>query len=151
MNLHTLPVQTASPRPTTIADELDGARNDLARLASLLNEAFAELLASFSAIQAAAQSGAANADIGEHTMRAVTALQCEDMASQLITFTQKRLESARGVLKNLPDMPQIPLTSAVWAAGFAACADLPGGSEETAKARAPVQQLGMGAGDIDLF
>ena len=150
MNLHTLPVQTASPRSATIADELDGARDDLARLSSLLNDAFAELLASFSAIQAAAQSGAANADIDQHTMRAVTALQCEDMASQLITFTQKRLESARGVLKNLPDMPQIPLTTAVWAAGLAACADLPGG-DETAKAGTPVQQQSMGAGEIDLF
>ena len=63
MNLHALPVQTASPRSATIADELDGARHDRARLSSLLNEAFAELQASFSAIQAAEQSGAANADL----------------------------------------------------------------------------------------
>ena len=89
MNQQTPPAQKASPRSATIADELEGARDDLTRLSSLLNEAFAELLASFSAIQAAAQSGVANADIDHHKLRAVTALQCEDMVSQLITFTQK--------------------------------------------------------------
>jgi hypothetical protein len=138
------PGDSASSR---LAEELEHARDDLARLAMLLNDAFAELLASFSAIQAAAQSGQGHPAIDQHTMRAVTALQCEDMASQLITFTQKRLESARGVLKNLPEMPQTPLSNAVWAAGLEACAELPG---STANA-APVRQDGMGAGDIDLF
>jgi hypothetical protein len=156
MNLQMMPVHEANSRSVTIDDELEGARDDLARLSALLNEAFAELLASFSAIQAAAQNGSGNAAIDQHTMRAVTALQCEDMASQLITFTQKRLESARGVLKNLPEMPQTALTDAVWAAGLAACSDLPaatrGGSHRGGShASAPVRQDGMGAGDIDLF
>lgn len=146
MNLHSVLTQAVAPGPSSVADELEGARDDLARLSTLLNEAFAELLASFSAIQVTAQTAGSSA-FDQHTMRAVIALQCEDMASQLITFTQKRLESARGVLKNLPEMPQTVLTNAVWAAGLATCADLPEGT----RAGVPVRQDDMDAGSIDLF
>jgi hypothetical protein len=148
MNLPTMPTEFNKPSSSSVADELKGARDDLARLSVLLNNAFAELLSSFSAIQAAAQSGVARAAIDQHSMRAVTALQCEDMASQLITFTQKRLESAREALKNLPEMPQIRLTDVVWAAGLAACADL---TSSAIAPPGPVRQDSMGAGDIDLF
>lgn len=151
MNQPSMTMQHEQAGPSAVADELASARDDLARLSNLLNEAFAELLASFSAIQAAADGS--GADIGRHTLRAVTALQCEDMASQLITYTQKRLESARSVLKNLPEMPQTPLRNAVWAAGLTACADLPVASDmpPTMAPSAPVRQDSMGAGDIDLF
>ena len=82
-------------------------------------------------------------ELDQFTNRAIAALQSEDLASQLIGVTQKRLALARESLKIGPQMPRIALTNAVWAAGIATCADLAG--------PAPVQQEAMRTGTIELF
>lgn len=118
--------------------ELDGAHADLARLANLLTHAFEELLASFNEIQATT-AGNANTAIHPHVLRAVTALQCEDMASQLIGHTCKRLDSARGALKHMVPLPQQAQSSA------------PGDDEGVQCTIAPVHQEAVDAGTVELF
>jgi hypothetical protein len=142
MNNPDLPTKQASPQ-FLAASELAGAQNDLTRLSALLNDAFHELLTSFNSVQTVVQRGGNLAEIEQFAGRAIHALQCEDLSSQLIDFTQRRLSIVQESLKIAADVPQIAMTNAVWAAGIAACADL--------AAAGPVQQDAMGAGTIDLF
>ena len=131
------------PAPISAIRELGSAHDDLARLLALLNEAFDELLTSFTAVQSAAVSGGNAADMERFANRAITALQCGDLASQLIGFTQQRLTIVGESLKILSQLPHIALTNAASVAGN-------GASVGVAMA-APVQQDAMRAGTIDLF
>jgi hypothetical protein len=142
MNHQDLPFESVSP-PLSAIDELSGAQDDLARLSALLKAAFGELLTSFSAIQSVARKTGSSPEMDRFTSRAITALQSEDLASQLIGHTRKRLALAEKSLKIRPQMPQIAATSPVWAAGIAPGPDRAGA--------APVQQAAMSAGTIELF
>jgi hypothetical protein len=123
--------------------ELSIAHDDLTRLSALLKHAFDELLTSFSALHAATASGGSEEDIEHFTARAITALQCDDLANQLIGFTQQRLAFISESLKINSQMPQIVVTNAASDAGNAASI--------TQTMAAPVQQDAMHAGTIDLF
>ncbi|MEQ1515480.1 MAG: hypothetical protein ABL931_03220 [Usitatibacteraceae bacterium] len=131
------------PSPHTAMHELRGAHDDLSRLSVLLNEAFGELLNSFSVVHLVASNGGDIAEIERSANRAITALQCGDMASQLIGFTQKRLTFVRETLKNEPQLPQIAMTNSAQGSGFSAGADMPRAG--------PVQQDAASPGTIDLF
>ena len=80
-----------------VQDHLLTASNDLDRLQTLLSDACDTLSASF--FGASAQVGAlqgsddAARELSQHLTRAITALQFQDMASQLIAHTHKRLRN----------------------------------------------------------
>jgi len=131
------------PLALSAITDLRGAQDDLVRLAALLDDAFGELLRSFRAVQLAARSEADASEIERIATRAIVALQCEDMASQLIDHTRKRLAAAGESLKILPHVPQIALTNMVWAAGIATVGEF--------SSTAPVQQDAIAAGTIELF
>lgn len=75
-----------------LQDHLMAANNDLDRLQRLLSDTCTALLASFHGALAALPASGCEHLRGE-LAGAVTALQFQDMASQLITHTQQRLRS----------------------------------------------------------
>lgn len=81
-----------------VQDHLLTASNDLDRLQTLLSDACDTLSASFFGASARVgqlqgDSGAAAQELSQHLTRAITALQFQDMASQLIAHTHKRLRN----------------------------------------------------------
>jgi hypothetical protein len=92
---HGLPLQTAAG----LQDDLMVASHDLDRLRTLLRDACTVLMASFDSAQH--QLGALEATLGAPAVaearrqlgHAVTALQFEDMSSQLIAHTHRRLQA----------------------------------------------------------
>jgi hypothetical protein len=145
-----IPYENGQPPHATIG-ELNGAQDDLRRLLAILTDAFGELMESFSAVQTFARQAGSVPEIDRQASRAIKALQCEDLAGQLIAFTQKRLTLASELLKNCPLVPQTSMTSAVLspvgATGIHVGAEL---GSDLAKC-APVQQHAMHAGSIELF
>lgn len=107
---------------------------DLERLKALITEAGDQLAASFGVIGAAV--GALAHDERERqrlagaVATAVTALQFQDMATQLTAHAQRRLAALQDCLKVL-GAPADPLTAST--------------------RLQPVKQAGMGVGAIDLF
>ncbi|MGA0611522.1 hypothetical protein [Caldimonas sp. KR1-144] len=91
------PLQAADTAPALLLaadlqDHLMAANNDLDRLQRLLSDTCDALLASFHGALSAVPAQGCEALRGE-LHRAVTALQFQDMASQLIHHTQQRLRS----------------------------------------------------------
>jgi hypothetical protein len=82
-----------------LQDHLLTASNDLDRLQTLLSDACDILAESFFGARSqldtlsAAEHAAARELIGQHLVQAITALQFQDMASQLIVHTNKRLRN----------------------------------------------------------
>lgn len=83
-----------------LQDHLLIASHDLERLQTLLSDACNALIASFhganeqlQGLKEAAESGAAMGDLQAHLVSAITALQFQDMASQLIAHTSRRLRN----------------------------------------------------------
>lgn len=83
-----------------LQDHLLIASHDLERLQTLLADACNALIASFhganeqlDSLKDAASHGAAVSDLQSHLVSAITALQFQDMASQLITHTTRRLRN----------------------------------------------------------
>lgn len=78
-----------------VQDNLRMVANDLERLQTLLSGACETLLAGFGgasrALRAPAASGPAVGEAIEHLGSAVVALQFQDLATQLIAHTQRRL------------------------------------------------------------
>ena len=142
MTEHDPPVENTPP-PDPALGELRRAQADLARLSDLLAHGFDELLQSFNAIQAAAAAPGGAADIAAFTGRAIVALQCEDIAGQLISHASVRIGRALEALRLHPHVPTTELPAAVWAAGVATCA-----GTQTA---GPVQQDAMHPGTIEFF
>lgn len=107
---------------------------DLERLKVLIGDAGDRLLASFNAIAALtgqlACGVAERRQLGTAIEGAVTALQFQDMASQLTGHAQRRLAVLQEVLARLSEDTD-PLLAAT--------------------RLQPVKQAGMGAGSIDLF
>ena len=133
----------ASPTYDKALAELRDAQDDLARLSDLLAHAFEELVHSFHAIQPAPGAEGPPPDLERFTGRAIVALQCEDMAGQLITHASARIGKALDALRIHAPLPTTGLPGAVWAAGIATCAD--------AVATGPVQQTAMHPGTVEFF
>ncbi len=80
-----------------VQDHLLTASNDLDRLQTLLSDACTTLSDSFFSASADIEELTAGVDAMQqvklHLAKAITALQFQDMASQLITHTHKRLRS----------------------------------------------------------
>jgi hypothetical protein len=85
------------PLAAEMQDHLLTASNDLDRLQTLLADACEALSASFFGANASVESLRVGVDdvqeLTQHLGRAVTALQFQDMASQLIAHTHKRLRN----------------------------------------------------------
>jgi hypothetical protein len=108
---------------------------DLERLKALIAEAGDELAASFGAVGDAvsrlSHDKAEQRRIGQAVSAAVTALQFQDMATQLTEHAQRRLTVLQDCLKSLSHEQADPLLAST--------------------RMQPVRQAGMGAGSIDLF
>jgi hypothetical protein len=155
---HTMNDVLESPRPGTLPllaaadlqDHLMVASHDLERLQTLLEDACTALMGSFygatdevrrmAATTAAPVTQAANADtfkqLSAHLGVAVTALQFQDMASQLIIHTSKRLRSCADRLAR-ETMGEDEEGEAV--------------AEEAPLRPNPVTQDEMDAGSVELF
>jgi hypothetical protein len=126
-----------------VQDHLLTASNDLDRLQTLLHDACATLANSFMGASEKMQAlGLADAEaslreVSEHLSKAITALQFQDMASQLINHTHRRLRNCADRL----------------AADTFEADDSDGATVvEAAPLRPnPVTQDEMDAGSIDLF
>ena len=107
---------------------------DLERLKALIGDAGDRLLESFNRVGGLSERLPCGApergEFGTAVAGAVTALQFQDMASQLISHAQRRLAVLQDVLSRLADQHD-PLLA-------------------TTRLQ-PVKQAGMGAGSIDLF
>lgn len=113
----------------TVQDTLMTATHDLERLQGLLEHAVTDLMRHFSCVHQQLASADASGDerlhrIGGELRSAITALQFQDMASQLITHTSRRLrycadqlarealsgdEDGEAVIETPPDRPN-PVT-----------------------------------------
>jgi hypothetical protein len=119
-------------------DHLLTASNDLDRLQTLLADACDTLAASFFGARAGVDALRDSADtdlLTQHLGRAITALQFQDMASQLIAHTHKRL-------RNCADRLAADTFDAEDGAAVIEAAPLRPN---------PVTQDEMDAGSIDLF
>ena len=92
--------QTAPPdllRAAEMQDHLLTASNDLERLQTLLSDACDTLTSSFFSANADVEGLASSLgtlqQVRAHLARAITALQFEDLATQLITHTHRRLRN----------------------------------------------------------
>lgn len=131
--------------------EIAASRADLQRLDALLADAVATLLESFGAISALC---AGREGFAVPLERAVTALQFQDLASQLIAHTRVRMDDMTRIGEELDSL------DASLAAGKAPAAALAeSGARLTACARVmsannlrqPVRQRELDEGSIELF
>lgn len=115
------------------ARECAAVASDLECLKALITEAGDRLLASFNQVAAQLPGEADDVQRGpvaKAVADAVTALQFQDMATQLIRHAQRRLEALEGCLKPLAhEADPLPATTRTQ----------------------PVRQSAMSAGPIDLF
>lgn len=114
-----------------VARECAAIAADLDRLSRLIGEAGDRLAASFAVIGGAVPRMPGDERVGQAVAAAVTALQFQDMATQLTQHAQRRLAALQDALKALPQEQTDPLLA-------------------TTRMQ-PVRQTGMGAGSIDLF
>lgn len=113
--------------------EIDAANADLTRLSNLLSEASGTLTSSFCRIQTGLDdvfAGRGRDEVDDGLGQAVMAMQFQDLATQLIGFTQRRLYTVRHIAETGDE---------------AAAAEL------AAERGAPVRQESLDAGDIELF
>lgn len=107
--------------------ELDSANRDLVRLQALLADACAQLMQRFASASASLRQQPPQVDHArEELRRAISALQFEDMAQQLVAHTQGILARSSECVSNTP-------------------AGMPAGRPS------PVAQSGIASGSIDLF
>ena len=148
MNEATEPTEGSSPLPLLAAadlqDHLMTASNDLERLQTLLEHACDQLAQSFygasEQLRALMEQQQAGADVYPQLMQqlggAVTALQFQDMASQLIDHTNRRLRSCADQIARVAMGDDEDGTAVV---------------EEAPLRPNPVTQDEMDAGSIELF
>jgi len=113
--------------------ECEAIAADLERLKAMIADAGGRLLASFNAVgtlESGARDEAARQRLAGALANAVTALQFQDMANQLIGHAQARLATMQETLTRIAQGVD-PLLA-------------------TSRLQ-PVRQTGMGAGSIDLF
>jgi hypothetical protein len=120
---------------STAARECAAIANDLARLTALIAEAGDKLLNSFNEVATIAPRVSAQAQdrvaLNSAIGSAVTALQFQDMATQLTQHARRRLTQLENALSTLAAEAHDPLAAPT--------------------RMQPVRQTGMGAGSIDLF
>jgi signal transduction histidine kinase len=120
---------------STAARECAAIASDLERLKALIAEAGDKLLASFNQVIEITPRLAGQLQDRDELKRAVgtavTALQFQDMATQLTQHAQSRLAKLEQALSTLTEETPDPLMA-------------------TTRMQ-PVRQTGMGAGSIDLF
>lgn len=128
-------MNTNSGAGRTAAHECAAIAADLERLKVLITDAGDKLLASFNAVGSKVDTlGCADAErqqLMAAVAQAVTALQFQDMATQLTQHAQRRLNVLKDCVTSLSSNETDPLLA-------------------TTRMQ-PVRQTGMGAGDIDLF
>jgi hypothetical protein len=112
-------------------------------LSALLGHAFDELLNSFRVVQLVAVNGGDVAEIERAANRAITALQCGALASELIASAQQRLTRVRLTLQIESQMPQIISPNMGCVDGVAIRSDLTRVRQDSGD--------GTSAGIIDLF
>ncbi|MCU0952858.1 MAG: hypothetical protein MUC68_17940 [Burkholderiaceae bacterium] len=121
---------------STAARECAAIASDLARLNSLIADAGDRLLASFTQIIEIAPQLAAQpqdrARLDSAISEAMTALQFQDMCTQLTHHAQRRLVELEQALSTLAEEADDPLV-------------------DVAARMQPVRQEAMGAGSIELF
>ena len=110
--------------------------------------------------EAIGQLGAAASEMDGRVNNAITALQFQDMVSQLIGHVQRRVDALDGVVRHLGDLGEALSRDAVAADVFAAVASLKQETEKIASSlyslatettKNPVGQRAMTQGDIELF
>jgi len=134
------PAPAASVSPELAAgmqDEILSAGTELERLQKLLGDAVVQLQSRFGVamdLQRGLPEGPGREALGSELHAALVALQFEDLASQLISHSRRRLASVADCLGNL------------------AVADDEPGAEVNWVARAcPVAQRAVDAGSVELF
>ncbi len=130
------------------------ARSDLERLRSLIDDASARLLTSFGTIQAitenrsgqqvqgvVAVTGQNDGDVKRAVGNAISALQFQDMATQLVSHAAQRLTVLEKITQSLGRLPD------------ASVDDLAAAVSDTLRGRhtSPVEQVCMAGGSVELF
>ena len=123
-----------------------GVRGELDRLRGLIDDAYERLMESFDAIGALAdQRGdtlpAINQDIARAVGNAVSALQFQDMATQLVGHTVQRIEVLERITQSLGRMPQASVEELTEVLDAAGCT----------RSSGPVEQASMSNGSVELF
>lgn len=123
-----------------------GVRDELDRLRGLIDDAYERLMESFDAIGALVdQRGdtlpAINQNIARAVGNAVSALQFQDMATQLLGHTVQRIEVLERITQSLGRMPQASVEELTELLGPAGCTRRSG----------PVEQASMSNGSVALF
>jgi hypothetical protein len=134
-----------------LSAEIGAARADLERLDALLADAVATLVGSFGAVRALCGGQ------GEFTLplaRAATALQFQDLASQLIAHTRGRMDEMTRIGEELDRLGASLAAGKTPAAALAeACARLAACVQDMLanNLRQPVRQREIADGSIELF
>lgn len=123
--------------------QAQSARDELNRLRSLINDAGERLMSSFSVIaeMSVQRDALQKAEITAAVDNAMSALQFQDMAGQLVGHAAKRIELLERItapLSRLPEVSMEDLSNAV--AGTVYDRDT-----------GPVEQACMSGGSVDLF
>lgn len=120
------------------------AKEELERLCGLIDDAAAQLMASFDAIQAFTKQphiGELDAKVGEAIGSAVSALQFQDMATQLVGHVVKRMVLLEKIAEPLGRLSMASVEELKQAVDSAGCGHRLG----------PVEQVSMMGGEVDLF
>lgn len=125
------------------------ARLDLDRLRGLINDASARLLASFDVIGAFSKSRREAAPEGPDVMtedveravgNAISAMQFQDMAVQLVGHAAQRIALLEKISESLSRMPEASIDELAAAVAATTCGR-----------RSPVEQACMTGGSVELF
>lgn len=125
----------AGPAGSDAARECAAIAGDLERLRTLIADAGDKLMVSFSRVQALGprvqMNPADEAELRSAVMTAVTALQFQDMATQLLQHAQRRLNVLERCVSSLSREVNDPLLAST--------------------RMQPVRQSAVSAGSVDLF
>lgn len=120
------------------------ARDELARLRSLIDDAAERLLSSFNVIgeiSARGMAQGASQDMEDAVGNAVSALQFQDMANQLVGHAARRIEVLERITATLGRLPAVSADELTQAVEGTVCD----------RADGPVAQACMTGGSVDLF
>jgi hypothetical protein len=134
-----------------LQEALRAAGSDLQRLDALLADAVATLVESFSAVRTVCGQ---QPEIAIPLERAATALQFQDLASQLIEHNRRRFESAWRIGEELGRLDASLAAGKTPAAALAEAGERFAGCAHALLAngvRQPVRQQKLDAGSVELF
>lgn len=130
--------------------QASSARLDLDRLRSLINDASARLMTSFDVIGALAKnrrnsvpngSDAVVGDVEQAVNSAVSALQFQDMATQLVGHAAQRIALLEKITESLGRLPEVSIDELTAAVAATNCEHHTG----------PVEQASVTGGSVELF